>query len=533
MRRFALAVPLLAILGCGAGSDKDTTGSLTNDGGGLNVDGAVSEGGTVFQEIALSPSNAVLYIDTCTTPATPAKQKYTARMIDDDTDVTSEVELSLDDPALGSFAGNELTSVDKLPGSARGTTTVVRARARGKNGFANVTLAALRKSCAQRDFFFLEPYKLAPTPSRDVLKFGTNIKQVDVAFSVDTTGSMSGAIENLRSNLSTTIFPGLNKAIPNVALAVADFKDGGDLWVVKMLQRMTTDVSKAQSAAGLLSASGGGDEPEADVCAMVHIVTGKPCGTTPKYTPPAGTFGAAEFRPGALPVVANVTDAHWHDPSGGYGLESDLMPAMRANNVRFVGITEIQYASSYTDLEDMPNYLSDYTESSVPESAFAGACGGAARPVAGPKKRCRLNFLIKNGVGLGDSIVRAISALSVGSIFDVTAVASNDPTNPDGVNATGFIAGLRAMSEGDSASGCPAHAAKDTNADTVEDTFIAVAVGTPVCFEVLPKTNNIVPPREKAQFFNAFIDVLGMPGAVKLDRRNVLFLVPPTDPVAR
>jgi hypothetical protein len=101
------------------------------------------------------------------------------------------------------------------------------------------------------------------------------------------------------------------------------------------------------------------------------------------------------------------------------------------------------------------------------------------------------------------------------------------------VNATGFIAGLRAMSEGDSASGCPAHAAKDTNADTVEDTFIAVAVGTPVCFEVLPKTNNIVPPREKAQFFNAFIDVLGMPGAVKLDRRNVLFLVPPTDPVAR
>lgn len=548
MHRPLLILPLILSLGCGAGGDKDATPTnLTGeDGGGLKTDGISGDIGDAasFQEIFLSPSNAVLFIDQCSDPATAAKQKYTAKLQNDDgteTDVTSEVVLALDDAALGTFAGPEYTSVDKIPGVALGVTTVIRATARGKQGFANVTLAALRKNCDRRDFFFLEPYRLSPTPSRDVLKFGTNIKQVDVVFNVDTTGSMSGAISNLKANLSTTIFPGLKKAIPNVALAVVDFKDISDTWVVKVLQRMTTDVSKAQSAAALLEAGGGGDEPEADICAMMHIVTGKKCSTTPEYKATAGSYGAVEFRPGALPVVANVTDAHWHDPSDGYGLEKDLMPAFRANNVRFVGVTEDN--SYYTDLEDLTNYLSDYTDSNVPPSAFAGACGatgecctglaGASRPVGGSKKQCRLNFLIQSGAGLGDSIVRAIGALSVGSIFDVTAVPSNDPMNPGGVNAVGFIETIRAMAEGDPKQGCPAHKAKDTNADGKDDTFLAVPVGTPVCFEVLPKTNNIVPPKEKAQFFNAFIDVLGMPGSVKLDRRTVLFLVPPTDPVAK
>jgi hypothetical protein len=548
MNRLLTLLPLLTVVACGAGADREgNQQNLGQDGGGLLSDGISGDIGDAanFQEIFLSPSNAVLFIDQCSTPATPAKQKYTAKLQNLDgteTDVTSEVELKLDDP-LGTFAGPELTSVDKLPGTALGVTTVIRATARGKTGYANVTLASLRKACDKRDFFFLEPYKLTPSPSRDVLKFGTNIKQVDVAFSVDTTGSMSGAIDNLKSNLSTTIFPGLKKAIPNVAISVVDFKDISDTWVVKVLQRMTTDISKAQSAAGLLAAGGGGDEPEADICAMMHIVTGKKCSTTPEYKPTAGTYGGVEFRPGALPVVANVTDAHWHDPSDSYGLEKDLMPAFRANNVRFVGITETQYGSYYTDLEDLANYLSDYTDSNVPPSAFAGACGatgecctgeaGASRPVGGFKKQCRLNFIIKGGTGLGDSIVRAIGALSVGSIFDVTAVPSNDPTNPDGVNAVGFIEAIRAMSEGDVKEGCPAHKAKDSNGDGKADTFLAVPVGTPVCFEVLPKTNTIVPPKEKAQFFNAYIDVLGMPGSVKLDRRTVLFLVPPTDPVAK
>ena len=52
--------------------------------------------------------------------------------------------------------------------------------------------------------------------------------------------------------------------------------------------------------------------------------------------------------------------------------------------------------------------------------------------------------------------------------------------------------------------------------------------GTPVCFEVIPAMNTTVPATLEPQFFNAFIDVMGLPGNLKLDTRSVLFLVPPT-----
>jgi hypothetical protein len=138
------------------------------------------------------------------------------------------------------------------------------------------------------------------------------------------------------------------------------------------------------------------------------------------------------------------------------------------------------------------------------------------------------------GTGTSDSIVTAIAALAVGTNFDVTAQPENDPTNPpaaDGstVDATKFIHALRAMDEGDSASSCPPNAAKDTNGDGIKDTFVAIPVGQPVCFEVIPEKNTFVKPGKQAQFFNAFINVLGMPGSVKLDQRTVLFLVPPQD----
>ena len=150
----------------------------------------------------------------------------------------------------------------------------------------------------------------------------------------------------------------------------------------------------------------------------------------------------------------------------------------------------------------------------------------------------RLNFLHSGGTGVSDSIVKAIQAISVGSTFDVTAVPSNDPTNAPGedgspVDATKFIKALRAMDEGDPKNGCGPQAAKDTNADGIKDIFSTVKVGMLVCFEVIPQTNTIVKPKPAAQFFNAFIDVLGMPGSVKLDRRTVLFLVPPREITAK
>ena len=586
-RSFSLAPLTLLIgataLGCGASKSPDNGGDCLGsdcpgmDGGtsgdapssGFDVAGDGNpDGGLVFQDITLTPSNATIYIDTATTPATPATQAYTATLNltgGGTKDVTSSVVLSVEDPSLGKFTGNTFTSVNKLPGTATGVTTVVHGSAETKQGSANLTIVALRKTGDHRDFFFVEPYKAPPTPDRDVLKFGTNIKQVDVAFSVDTTGSMGSSISNLKTSLSSTIIPAIAKAIPSVGIGVAYHDDypygghgsapcgGGSLpgdVPEGTITVVTADVPTAQAAANKLETHCGSDEPEAQIPSMFQIVTGKgltwPGGSVAPHTPAPGTTGGMDFRAGSLPVVVEITDAHWHDPTfdpytdipGAPELVKDLEPAFKALNAKFIGVKDIHYATP----EDQENMLSDATGSAVPPDAFGGSCGagscctgngGAGRAPSGPGGTCRLVFDITDGTGLGDSIVKAIQAISVGSTFDVTAVASNDPANADAVDATKFIKALRAMDEGSPKDGCPAHAAKDTNGDGFKDTFLTVVVGTPVCFEVLPQENTTVPPKKIAQFFNAFIDVLGMPGAVKLDRRDVLFLVPPKEIAAK
>ncbi|MGZ5967867.1 MAG: hypothetical protein ACXWP4_09375, partial [Polyangiales bacterium] len=163
---------------------------------------------------------------------------------------------------------------------------------------------------------------------------------------------------------------------------------------------------------------------------------------------------------------------------------------------------------------------------------FGDRCGGgcctglsgAARPAEAPGGRCRLNFLHSGGSGVSDSIVRAIQAISVGSTFDVVAQVLDDPS--DTVDATKFVAKVRAMDEGDAARGCARARAKDTDGDGVKDTFVGIDVGTRACFEVIPAINTIVKPTKVDQYFLAVLQILGLPGPVRLDTQTIRFRVP-------
>lgn len=565
MQRSLFVASVLALLvGCGA--TKDTPGENpfndpndAGDSGGSDFDiggeGGPTDGGIAFKGISVEPSNGVVYIDTATSPPTKGTLVYKAIQTNDDgttTDVSSTATFTVNDPVLGGFAGSTFTSADTLPGGAFGMTTIVRAESGPKSGAANLTIVALRKSGDKKDFFFVVPYKGAPSPDKDVLKFGTNIKQVDVAFNMDTTGSMSGSISNLRSSIKSTLLPNLKAAIPDVGLAIVDHKDypvcghgsSGD-FPVKVHQVVTTNLSLAQAATDKYAASGGNDGPESQLPSMWHMLTGGALnwsgGSVPKHTPPMGMTGGVNFRAGSLPVVVLITDVTWHDAANDPYCGSvtsppamaDLIAAFKATNAKFVDIT----SASETQAET----LSDATNSNLPPSAFGGTCGaqcptntsGGCRAANGPGGSCRLNFKHSGGSGVADSIVKAIQAISVGSVFDVTAVPANDPSNADGVDATQFITALRAMKEGHAPSGCTPHATKDTNGDSYDDTFPGLVVGTPVCFEVIPKMNTTVKPKGSAQFFNAFIHVVGNPGAIRLDERNVRFMVPPGELVAK
>ncbi|MBK7398093.1 MAG: hypothetical protein IPJ34_17795 [Myxococcales bacterium] len=586
MLRFSRSTGLVALfalsaLGCGA-SREVSTGELEDGGtdtGGTSDEGidlGPTDGGPTLESLDLDPINATIIIDTTSTPVVRAVQTYkvTQKSADGTTkDVTADATMTVDDPSLGTFAGTTFTSTDALPGGVKGVTTVVRASALGKSGAANLTIVQLRRAPDKPgtgDFFFLVPYKGAPSPDKDVLKFGTNIKQVDVAFAMDTTGSMGGQVAGLKASLSSTIFPGLTKAIPSVGLSVAyldDYPTGsygsptcgkalpGDL-PVGILQVITTDLKKAQDGANKLETHCGADGPESQIPAMQHILTGEalpwPGGSVAKHTPAAGTTGGVDFRPGALPVIALITDVSWHDAaSSPYSFAAPNMTTLKAAfakaNARFVDLTTTFAPETQAD------ELSDATKSALPPAAF-GACaaggtgtcctdsGGKGRAATGPGGTCRLNFRYTCSGGTCDistGIVNAIKAISAGSVFDVTATWANDPANPPAeaggppVDASKFIKNLRAMKEGDAKAGCPAATTKDTDGDGIDDTFVGVIVGSPVCFEVIPAMNITVPPKSMAQFFNAFINVLGMPGGIKLDLRSVLFEVPPTAEVPK
>ena len=592
--RFAI-FGVLAGTGCGGNGSGDGPGAPLDSGAGGDDTGVVhldtgttpdSDGGTGFCQYTIDPTNAVLKIDLTTGTAATQDYKVNKDCSGTVTEVSASETFTVDDSSLGGFGpgagpGNKtFTTPTSLPTGVLGKTTQVHAQPGAL--LANVTVIALRVTGDKKDFFFEEPYKAPPSPDKDILKFGTNIKQVDVAFMEDTTASMGGEIANLKASISDTtsgLIAQLAAAIPSVGIAVAHHEDfpvspfgydgasgGAKNTPYEVYTTVTTTASKAQSAVNLLNVYFGGDLPEAQYEAMYQYLTGEGFSWT------AGAGGSiaahspsgANFRAGSLPVVVEITDASWH-PSYTAGLTThtrdEVVDAFNTKaKAKFVGIQAViektpgagydtpcttgatascDSAQGYVEAKD----LAEATGSVVDPAAIDPTCttdcctgvGGAHVPPDSAGK-CPLVFNAKtDGTGVATGVVKAIQAISVGALFDVTAIPRNDPSNvaSDGtpVDAvTSFIKNIRAMDEGSPSEGCPSHAAKDTDGDGVKDTFTGVNVGTPVCFEVNPKQNDTVPAAAAVQFFNAFIDVVGVPGSIKLDTRQVIFLVPPKEP---
>ena len=174
----------------------------------------------------------------------------------------------------------------------------------------------------------------------------------DIAFLLDTTGSMGGTISTMQSEFNSIVST-LSTTIPDAEYGFASFDDyngisgGADLPFV-LGQQITSDTARVQAAINSVSASGGGDEPESDLEAIYQALTGagydQGCDGTFQSntdglpfiadpsdpfsglageannpaTPGAGTKGGMGFRAGALPVLVYATDATIRDPDAGY-----------------------------------------------------------------------------------------------------------------------------------------------------------------------------------------------------------------------
>ena len=120
----------------------------------------------------------------------------------------------------------------------------------------------------------------------------------DVMFLVDTTGSMSAAIGNVRTALSGTV--SALSAFGSVATGAGQYKDKtnspSDPFDYELDQAITTNSALTQTAINAFSASGGGDTPEQGLFALTS----------------ATTDPATGWRAGAKKVEVIVGDAPSH-----------------------------------------------------------------------------------------------------------------------------------------------------------------------------------------------------------------------------
>ncbi|NJC70576.1 VWA domain-containing protein [Planosporangium thailandense] len=142
----------------------------------------------------------------------------------------------------------------------------------------------------------------------------------DVVLLVDTTGSMSGAIANVRTNLQQVINE-VRAAQPSAEFAVASYRDEGDgAELFRVRQDLTGDATALQTAVNGLVAGGGGDTPEAWVNALYQV-----------------SKGAISYRSGSSRIVVLVGDAPSHDPSAGHTL-TDAVAALQADGARTIAV---------------------------------------------------------------------------------------------------------------------------------------------------------------------------------------------------
>jgi hypothetical protein len=169
---------------------------------------------------------------------------------------------------------------------------------------------------------------------------------LDVAYVVDTSQSMTHDLPRVVAaarELTRAFRPMARSVRFSVAgfheMPVRPFAEATD-GPLTALSPLTADVAAFEASLGTLVAGGGGDDPEAALPVLHHVLTGAALrgvyeGAERVWIPepprcPDGTFGAVCFRDDALRLVVVMTDAPMH---GGPGNFAPYLPALRGTDV--------------------------------------------------------------------------------------------------------------------------------------------------------------------------------------------------------
>lgn len=388
---------------------------------------------------------------------------------------------------------------------------------------------------ARGDFVFVVPYSppeepaIDPDPTRDALSFGTDLQKVDVFVTIDMSGSMGGEIQNLTDGFRGVVLPGLRAAIPDINVGVGRFQHcpaASANNAMHNLVDITSDFDAVDTAlAAMPGTLGGSREPyrlnlwliaTGDTTAFTGYHAGS-VSPVPRRCTEADAVGWPCYRADAVKIVIQAGDEPMSGSNADCAPMSGITHATAADALRNAG-TGIRYigidSSTNATLRNEMRQMATDT--------------GAVNELTGEP----IYFRIPNdGTGLDARVVDAVQEVSRNIPIRVDAIAEDDPS--DAVDAVAaFVERLETNTSGATVEGrvCTDLPTGDESGDGFPDHFPRVFPGTTVCFDIIPRANQMVPATEEPQIFRARVRVVG-DMFTPLDEREVLFLVPPHGPL--
>lgn len=362
-------------------------------------------------------------------------------------------------------------------------------------------------------------------PVEQDLEVEGGVGTLDVFFSIDTTGSFGGEIDELQSTLRSFILPELRDRVASVRLGVGRFEDfpanpwgGAEDLPFRLLTPITDSDARVASAVASLDQplGNGGDIEESSAEALWQIATGEGYGDlVPPYD--GDGLGGVGFREDALRAVVHVTDAPTHEPADygdafeGTHSVDEATDALRDLGVRVLGIAS--GAGARRHLETVALGTGAVIEP-VDGACPTGIDGGDVAPRG---EACPLVFDVNpDGTGVGATVVDAIVGL-LSTVQYEEVWAETD----DGI---GFVRTIEAV-EAEAAPEVepPGVADRRPAGDGIDDTFTDVGPGTRLAFRAILR-NETIPPADYDQIFNLELRVVG--DGVTLLSRTIRVIVP-------
>jgi hypothetical protein len=364
----------------------------------------------------------------------------------------------------------------------------------------------------------------------DTLVFPTDIQKLDVFFLLDTTGSMGGERENLKTGI-VSVISSVRAIIPDTWMGVGKFEDYpvspyGSAYsddAFQHIRNVTDDATAIESGVLYIDGGSGGDGPESSVPAMYAVATGLGLGSylAPQTSCASGTFGYPCFRNDAFPVIVLMTDALFHNgPGGSEPYDSGILG----------GHVPPTYEETVTELLDAHIKVISVNSGSTygaPNCRQIAVDTHAVDSYGTP-----LYFEVSSsGTGIDTTIVDAIDILASDVPIDVSARARDGAG--DSLDARVFVESITPSTTGgvadpvDPTIVCEGGlSVEDKDGDTVMDAFDGVPTSTPVCFDVTPARNTTVPATAEPQVFTLHVDIYG-DGFMRLSTKEINFMVPP------